>query len=104
MDSVIQELNPDTSQFTSMLMKLSSINTAGSRGPSPDPRVWGDWSWKTEWEQRRDEALTHFEKQMLPQTVIHWMEDELFPTVGRVLQSGDPFFRKGDILRVVGRA
>lgn len=103
MGSVITELTPNTSQFTTMLMKLGSASSEGSSlGGYRDPRLWDDWRWTSEWEERRREAVAHFEKQMRPEPVINWLEDELLPRVGRVLRGDGQFLRAGDIVRVVG--
>lgn len=102
MDDAITRLDPDVSQFHTMLTKIASASSEGSSlgGGWRDPRLWGDYEWKTAWEQRRDEAIAHIKRGMAPETVIHWLEDDLVPRVGRVLQTGHPYFRPGDIVRL----
>lgn len=102
MDDHITMLDPDTTAFTTMLMKVASASSEGSSIGSGwrDPRLWGDYEWETAWEKRRREAEAHIRKGMAPETVIHWLEDDLLPRVGRVLQTGHPYFRPGDIVRL----
>lgn len=111
MSAAIRTLDPDVSQFTTMLMKLGSASfegydmRPGARWPiTGDSGSWGDFEW-IGWETARDktrEAIAYFEKQMRPEPVISWMEDELFPRVGRVLRGDGQYLRAGDIVRVVG--
>lgn len=105
MAATIRTLDPDVSQFSTMLMKLASASSEGaSFGGYRDSRLWDDWGWTSEWAERRKEAVAHFEKQMRPEPVISWMEDTLFPRVGRVLRGDGQYLRAGDIVRVVGGA
>ena len=104
MDEEITHLDADVSQFTTLLMKVSTAQAEGASIQWTDPRVWDDWAWTSEWEQQRAAAVEHFEAQMRPETKINRMEDELFPRLknyGRVIQTGDPKLRLGDIVRRV---
>ncbi len=83
MDEQITMLDPDTSQFTTMLMKVKHPSYDGALIHWLDdelmPRVtatywtnqlWGDWQWfdpwttesdrRKAWEHRRDEAIKRF--------------------------------------------
>lgn len=110
MSGAITMLDPDTSQFTTMLLRLQNQSNLP---PKPDPDAWAP-----EW----DDGLISPEARAAYQyflnhggydqglyvkfkTKVRWLEDQLFPRLTRgsaqvVEQTNHPYFKRGDIVRI----
>lgn len=103
MDPLITMLDPDMSQFSTMLMALSGPRRV------KDARLWDDWLWQ-EWSDDAEAALRHYGGRELPQdyfveaqpSKVEWLEDEMFPRTFQVKDTNHPYFRKGDIAIIQG--
>jgi len=77
---VVRELEPDTSQFTTMLMKLVARQEAYYYANDPDN--WG-FDWTPEVSEQAKQAHDHFLRQMDRNKPVYWIEDELFPRLSQ---------------------